>query len=139
MKLAGFNFTKIVGERSNIKFEELKINSTLDLKEIKEISSDLIKTKEDLLGVRFFYSIEYSQKVAKIEFEGNIIISLDSKQAKEILKEWDDKKVKSSFKEAIFNLILNKCNIKALQLEEELGLPIHFKLPSIKIEEPKKD
>jgi len=38
---------------------------------------------------------------------------------------------------AITNIILQKASIKALELEEELGLPPHIRLPSVKLNEEK--
>ena len=72
---------------------------------------------------------------------GNILISVDPKKGEEILKDWKNKKLNDGMRLVIFNSILSKANIKAIQLEEEFGLPIHFKLPSLKgskKEEPSK-
>jgi len=35
----------------------------------------------------------------------------------------------------LFNFIMNKCNIKALYLEDEMGLPLHIPLPKISTEQ----
>ena len=45
----------------------------------------------------------------------------------------EEKKIPEKFKEIIFNSIFRKCNLKALQFEEELNLPPHLPLPSFKI------
>jgi len=139
MKLAGFNFTKIDAEKKKDSYKDLKVETKIDILEIKEVNSDLIKSKEDFLGVKFIYTINYDPSIANIEFNGNILLALDPKKAKEILKEWKKKKFSQEFQLTVFNLILKKSSIRALQLEEELNLPSHFRLPYISSEGLKKN
>lgn len=136
MKLMGFNFSKISIEQTGKRKPETKIKTNLDVIEIIDAKSDVLKSKETILVVKFEYSINYTPDYAKLEFEGNIIISLESKEAKIVLKEWKKKKMSEDFKMKLFNIILMKSNVKALQLEEEMNLPYHIPLPSIK---PKKE
>jgi len=35
----------------------------------------------------------------------------------------------------LFNIILKKSTLKALQIEEELNIPLHMQLPSLKKQE----
>jgi len=32
---------------------------------------------------------------------------------------------------SLFNIILRKCHVKALELEEDLNLPLHVQMPSL--------
>lgn len=137
MKILGFNFNKINTEKFLDKIENLKINTKIDVSEINTIKSDFLKTKEELLGINFNYDISYDPDFAKISFAGKIIFSVESKKAKEILKQWKDKKMPEDFKVILFNVILRKSNIKALQLEDEMNLPLHVSLPSLKKQEKK--
>ena len=132
MKLMGFNFSKISIEQTGKRKPETKIKTNLDVIEIVDAKSDVLKSKETILVVKFEYSINYTPDYAKLEFEGNIIISLESKEAKIVLKEWKKKKMSEEFKMKLFNIILMKSNVKALQLEEEMNIPYHIPLPSIK-------
>ncbi len=132
MKVLGFNFNKISIERFPKKAEGLKINTDISILGIDSVNSDLFKTKEEFLDVRFSYKINYDPDYAKVEFLGDIIVSLDSKDAKEVLKEWKDKKFPEDFKIFVFNVILKKSNLKALELEDEMNLPLHLPLPSLK-------
>lgn len=131
MKIVGFNFSKINIEKINSQSNNLKLNTNINVEEIKELKSDILKTKDQMLGVAFEYTINYNPDFAKIEFKGNILVSLDQKRSKEILKKWKENEIDQDFKIDIFNVILKKSNIKALQLEEELNLPLHIKLPFI--------
>ena len=139
MKLVGFNFTKISAEREKNLKENLSFNTKIDISSIEPFKSDFFKTKEDIFSIDFIYTISYNQDLAKIEIKGNILLSADQKIVKEIIKNWKDKKISDDFRIFFFNLVLKKANIKALQLEEELNLPTHIPLPSIKRETPKKE
>ena len=134
MKLLGFNFSKIHIEKLKDKVEGLKISNKIDVSEITEAKADMLKLKEEVLAVKFNFGLDYEPEMAKIDLEGNLILSLDSKRAKDVLKQWKDKKMPEEFRLPLFNLILRKCSLKALQLEEEMNLPIHFQLPSLKVQ-----
>ena len=135
----GFNFTKINVERIGGSGANIKVNTTMDISDITKADIDFLKVKEEVLVVKFKYGIDFEPKFAKIEFEGNIIISLDQKQAKNTLKEWKDKKVPDEIKLFAFSIILRKANVKALQIEDEMNLPFHIPMPKISRESNEKN
>jgi hypothetical protein len=135
MKLIGFNFTKISVEKINNLSKDLKIDTSINIESIDEVKNELLKSKDSFLNLKFNYKINYKPNIALIELSGNLAISVDSKLGKEILKDWKNKKIKDETRIILFNAILKKSNVKALQLEEEMNLPFHFQLPSLK---PKK-
>jgi len=137
MKVVGFNFKKISVERLGEKVENLKINTKIDIPDIKNLKSEFIKTKDELLQINFVYTVDYEPNFAKIEFTGNFVIALDQKDAKDILKQWKDKKMSNELRINFFNIILRKSNIKALELEDEMNLPLHISFPSLKLEDQK--
>ena len=137
MKLLGFNFTKIQVEKHKDRVEGLKIGTRIDVSEIQEAKAGMLKTKEEILAVKFSYGLDYEPEMAKLDLEGNLIISLESKKAREVLKQWKDKKMPEDFRTTLFNLVLRKASLRALQLEEEMNLPIHLQLPNLKIQEKK--
>jgi len=132
MKSVGFNFNKISIEKFSDNFENLKINTNIDILKIKEIKSDFIKPEEKIIVVEFNYIIDYDSKIAKIEFFGNILLTDKSKNIRDILKKWKNKKMSEDFRINIFNLVLRKSNLKAMQLEDEINLPLHIPLPLLK-------
>jgi len=139
MRLIGFHFDKINVERFKDKIDTLKINSKIDISQIKKIESDIFKTKEDIIEVKFSYDIIYEPDFAKIELKGNVLLAIDSKMAKEILEQWKNKQISEDFKVTVFNIILRKSSIKALQLEDEMSLPIHISLPLVKKQNTEKE
>lgn len=127
----GFNFDKISIERFLDNIVDMKISTNIDVSDITKLDSGILKTKEELLSVKFNYTIDYQDNIAKIELTGRILLVLEPKQAKEVLKQWNDKKISDEFRIPLFNLIFRKANIKAIQLEDEMNLPIHIPLPKI--------
>ena len=108
MRVIGFNFTKLLAEKLEANRNQLKINAEIDISEIKSIKTDIFKTKDDLVEVKFKYVVEYNTKIAKIELEGSIVFSLVQKLAKQVLKGWKKKKMREDFKITLFNIILKK-------------------------------
>lgn len=133
MKILGFNFTKIQVEKFKDKVEGLKIGTRMDISSISEAKADILNTKDSILAVKFKYGLDYEPKFAKLDFEGNLLVSVEEKIGKDILSQWKSKKMPEDFRLKIFNLILRKSSLKAIQLEEEMNLPIHFQMPSLKI------
>jgi len=131
MRLMGFNFTKINIEKSEDSGENLKINTHIDIFSIDKADIDFFKGKEELVAVKFKYDIDYDPKFAKIRFEGNMLISLDLKQIKDLLKKWKNKEIPEDIKFSIFSIIIRKVSVKALQLEDELNLPFHIPMPRL--------
>ncbi|NMB66987.1 hypothetical protein GYA25_02935 [Candidatus Woesearchaeota archaeon] len=132
LKILNFSFKKISIEKYKEDFKELKIQNKLDIISITPIKNSLLKIKEDLLNVKFSYILDYNPEIAKLEIEGNLFIAVNPKDYKSILKDWENQKLDDQLKFSLFNFIFKKVNIKALNLEEELGLPFHIPFPSIK-------
>ncbi|MEK6917493.1 MAG: hypothetical protein AABW51_00955 [Nanoarchaeota archaeon] len=135
MKLLGFNFTRINAERNSTNFKGVNINTKMDILDISEAKADIFNSKESLLNLKFSFSLNYEPDFAKIFFEGNTLVSVDPKISKEVLSTWKDKNAPEAFNLFILNSILRKSTLKALQLEEELGIPLHIQLPSLKKDE----
>jgi hypothetical protein len=53
--------------------------------------------------------------------------------------EWKKNKVPDEIKLLVFNFVMTKCNLKALQLEEEFSLPPHIPLPKLTPESERKE
>ena len=135
MKIIGFSFTKISVEKFNEINKELKVNTNIDISTIKELKSNILKTKEELLGVNFTFTVNYEPNFAKIITGGNLIVSVEPKLLKEILKQWENKKMPEDFKISLFNIILRKSSLKTFQLEDEMNLPLHLPMGSFRKED----
>jgi hypothetical protein len=132
MRVVGFNLSKITAEKLKDSAESLKFNTKIDIPSIAPFKSDFLKSKDELLAVEFVYTVLYEPEFAKIEFKGSIVLSVEPKVAREILKGFKDKISSDDFRVFILNIIFRKANIRALQIEDELGLPPHIPLATLK-------
>jgi hypothetical protein len=129
MRIIGFNLMKISIERKDQIEKQLKISQNIDIKDITKEKFPI--SDEEALKINFNFVIDYGGDFAKIEFKGNVIILPEKDESKKILKSWKDKKFTEEFRVPLFNFIMAKCNIKALNLEDELSLPPHIQMPRI--------
>jgi hypothetical protein len=135
MRIVSFNFDKINIEKITDTNKELKITTNIDISSITKTKSELFNDKEDLIQIKFIYLVNYEPNFAKIEFNGSMFVTLDSKDSKELFKKWENKEIPEEIRLFLFNVILIKSNIKALQFEDEFNLPIHIPLPRFSKEE----
>ena len=134
MKIIGGNFKKISIKKYKEITHPIKINTNIEIKDVRKTELDLFKGK-DLFTFDYLFRIVYEPDFAEIEFDGGLLVLIeDPAILKEVIKEWKNKQVPEDIKFVLMNIIFGKCNLKALQLEEDLGLPAH--LPSPKITKP---
>lgn len=137
MRLIGFNITKVNAEKFSNNIKELKIENNIKIDDITEAKTDFFKKEEGVIGVSFTYLLNYNPGIATLSFSGSLLFLVDQKQAKEIISQWGDKKISDEIKFPLFNFILRKTTIRALELEEELDLPLHITFPTVT--KPKKE
>jgi hypothetical protein len=132
MRLVGFNLTKIHAEKNPNFQGKLEINTNVTVPSIEKHKLDI--SKEEAVKVDFNFDVSYKE-LGKVELSGQIFMILDSKSLKEILAHWKDKDAESveKMRVTIFNIIIQKCSLKALSLEEEMGLPPHVQMPSVSL------
>lgn len=132
MKIIGFNLLKISVEKKEKAQEKIQVSQNIDIKNLEKEKSPF--SSDELLKIHFNFTINYSEDFAKLEFEGFIIIIPEKDEIKKFLKTWKEKQIPQEFRAFLFNFIMNKCNIKALTLEDELNLPFHLPLPRVQNE-----
>lgn len=129
MRVIGFNFEKIGIERKKNLTGKLEIKSNL---QIESIEKESIEIAGETLKFSYIYSINYEPGFAEILFKGTVVaLPEKTEDIKQILKNWKKKKIEQNIKLPIFNFIISKCNLKALQLEEDFSLPSHIPLPRL--------
>jgi hypothetical protein len=145
MRVIGFNFTKISAEK--LEGKTASISTDIKFDDISKDEIEMLK-EEDVLKVLFSFDINYSKDKeqkkkdkeedlsGKVEFKGTIVLSVSKDESKDILKSWKKKELPVPFKIALMNLILKKCTVKALDLEDSISLAPHLPLPNIA---PKKE
>lgn len=132
MPIVGFNLNQISAEKSNKITGKLNIKNDLAIKGIEQEKIALEKS-EEILKFNFEYIINYEPNIGKIAITGNILYMDEPKKIKEILNDWKkQKKLSKELAPRILNTILSKCNIKALNLSQDINLPPHIKMPFVK-------
>lgn len=131
MQVIGFNFKKIQAEKKNLSKDKLTIDSNVNIQNISEEKIEAVKDKP-VLKFDFNFTVNYKPDVAEIKLQGMVLLMVEKDQSKMIFKKWKNKEVLEEIRVPLFNLILTKCNLKAMMLEEELSLPTHIPLPRIK-------
>ncbi len=128
--IIGFNLKRALVERKEEIKGKIEIKSNIDILDIKKESINLSKEKE-VLSFLFNFTITYEPKIADLNFQGNVLLLVEPAESKEILKKWKKKQTPQNIRVVIFNTILTRCNIKALELEEDFNLPPHLPLPKL--------
>jgi hypothetical protein len=137
MRIIGFNFRKVSAERKKEIKGKLEIKTHMDIEKIEKESLDIAG---EVLRFSFVYEINYDPNNAKISFEGTVLMKSDKKEdMAKIINEWKKNKVPDEIKLLVFNFVMTKCNLKALQLEEEFSLPPHIPLPKLTPESERKE
>ena len=142
MQVIGFTFRSISAEHN----EEFKtppsISTNIEFSNITKEDLPLLKD-QDALRISFEFSVIYfppeeKTEKSKIEdtknkiiFKGNVLITTTKEEVKGILKSWKKKEIPSNLKIPLFNLIIRRCSTKALDLEDQLGLPLHIPMPQV--------
>ncbi len=125
LRLAGSKILKIEAERNPEFSGQVTMETNIKLQEVESI-----KEVKDTLKAAYTFEVNYAD-LGKVKIEGQLFIKTTSKVAKELQKSIKDKKYDSPENIAITNLIIQKASIKAFEIEEELGLPIHIRLPTV--------
>lgn len=140
MAVFGLNFKKILIERKSHEQGKLNVAMKIDIQDIKPVKNSPMKDK-DLLNFEFIFDLKYlleKKEIADLSFLGTVLYITEKESATAILEEWKKKQIKEDLKILILNSVMTRCNIKALEFEEELNLPPHLKLPFFQKKENKK-
>jgi len=130
MKILGTSFSKVSIERKNLSKGKMTLKADLKIEDIHEEKVSF--SDKPTLRFDFSFAVNYEPDLAVISIKGALLTLDDKGVSKEIMKEWKDKKFSHPEKIGILNHIMTKCNLRALQLEDEFNLPLHVALPKIK-------
>ena len=132
MPVIGFHLTKISVERKDRITGQVNVKTNLKISDVKE-EERIAEVAKDMTSLRFDFEfkIDYEPKAANLLFVGHVLDVEKDEDAKKILKNWKNKKIDDELRLRISNHVWLRCNIKALLLEEEIGLPIHLPLPRL--------
>ena len=132
MSVVGFNFDKMLIERTNPIKGNLSVKNDMVIKEVREEEVFIGSKKEKALKFIFEFSSKYEPDVAQIILIGHVLYMADSKETKDIMNKWKkEKDMPQKVAAQVLNTALIKSNIKALHLSQDMNLPPHIRLPTI--------
>jgi len=138
--IVGFNINKIKIERKKKLVKGMKIKYNMDISKVYEQDLTLPAPNQNILGLDFVFTVDYDPEIADIEINGTVSYMMDKGEFGKILNLWKKtKKLPKDISVPVINVILDKCNIKSLELEQDLSLPTHLPMPSIDIGGEKND
>jgi len=129
MRIIGFNLTKISVKKKEKIIGQLTVNQNIDIIDIKPEKIEI--SENEALKVYFKFIIDYSDDSAKLEFEGIVLTLPEKEELKKFLDSWKDKQLPEDMRVPIFNFIMNKCNVLALNIEDDMALPYHIPMPRL--------
>tara|TARA_Y100000310_G_C20622970_1_gene784331 strand:+ start:847 stop:1257 length:411 start_codon:yes stop_codon:yes gene_type:complete len=132
MAVIGFNFDSIQAEKTNKIQGKVNIKYNVGIKSLTKEKVD-ISSQDEVIKFNFEYKVEYQPNIGHITLKGHTLFLESKKKVKEIIDTWEKQnKIHAEIMEKVINSVLEKCTIKALNIESDLNLPPHMKLPKIK-------
>ena len=132
MPIIGFGFDKIDAEKLAKLSPNISIKTDLGVTALETDEIQVGSDKKEILRVHFEFSVEYAPKVGKIVLGGYLLYTDSPKALSDLQKKWKKKEnFPMDFIMPVINEVVRKCNITALSLSQEVGLPPHLKMPKL--------
>lgn len=141
MPIVGFNIKKIDAVKEGALKQGMKIENNVGVTEIKEEGLTLPNgTSESVLKVSYSFNANYTPNIGHVKFNGEVVYAGGKEEMDKILGNWKkDKKIDPELMTLFMNFIMLRCNIKAFVYAQDVELPPHLKLPSVKANLGKSD
>ena len=140
MNIIGFNFTKINAVRKRTVLGGINITNNISLKDIVETQIGIGDAERKTIKISFVFSSEYTPDMAVLSFEGDVLVLLERKLAEDVAKNWAEKKqIPPAVAQRVMNHVLDRCNVQAMILARDLGLPSPIPLPQVNVQVPKSE
>jgi hypothetical protein len=134
MPIVGLTFTKLSAERKADIREKVNISNNITVTNVEDSQLPFGGQKQDGLKISFQFVSSFEPSVGNIELNGNLLYIGDAKQLKDVTKNWTkDKKLPTEIMKHVLNAVMNKCNIQALIMSKDVGLPPPVPLPQVNV------
>ncbi len=134
MPIVGFSFTKTVAEKKTDIREKINISNNITITQVEESPLPFGIQKQEGLKIYFQFISSFEPAVGTIELNGNLLYLGEAKQLKDVVKNWNkDKKLPTEIMKHVLSAVMNKCNIQALILSKDVGLPPPVPLPQVNV------
>ena len=136
--IVGFHYTKLSIERHQPLQGKLSVRNDLNIRDVKEQPLTGVKGAYKTVAFQFVFTVTYAPHVADIVITGDVYYAATPKQIEETLSTWKSKKkVSADVSLDVLNYALQKCNIRALEMAQDLNLPTHIPLPKVNFQQKK--
>lgn len=130
IKLIGSKITKIQANR-NPDFEgTIKLETNVNISSIDSYKAN--DANIETIKVIASFVVDYHD-LGKIEIEGQLFFTGDKKDLATIKDNFNKKQYNKPEMISIMNIVLQKFSLKAFEIEDEFGLPVHIKLPTLQM------
>jgi|TARA_B100002003_G_scaffold250789_2_gene291550 hypothetical protein len=132
MSMLGINFSKIEAERKSPVRGKISIKNNIAIKDVKK--QELKIQNQESVKIEFEFVAKYEPDIGNITIKGDTVIVDTPEKIKEVLDQWKkDKKLPEDLLAQVMNGLLSKCNIEAIVLGREVGLPPTLNMPKVKV------
>lgn len=132
MAIVGFNFDKILVEKTNPIKGKVQVKNNMAIKDVEKQELIFGKKKDEVLKFSFEFSSKYDPNIGLISIKGHILFLQEPAEIKKIMSSWKkNKTIPQDIMTHLLNTVLVRCNIKALIFSQEVNLPPHIRLPTI--------
>lgn len=140
MAIVGFDFRKMSAEKNDkSKGGKISINNNVTVKEVEMAEASIAGKGQKLLRYSFEFKSEYKPDLGNIKLEGEVLSLEEGKKAEELEKSWKkDKTLPPEVMQSVISTALNKCNVQALILSQQVNLPSPIPLPKVEAKAGKK-
>lgn len=136
MTIIGINLTRINAERKEAPKEKVTINNNISIKNLEKKDLAVGTAKQDAIRFMFEFKSKYEPKFAEIGIDGDVLFLSTAAEVKRLVEGWKkEKKVPKEIMEQIMNAALNKCNIEAIIISQQVNLPPPVQLPKLEIKQ----
>lgn len=133
MTMVGLNFTKISGERFGAS-ENVRVESNVAISNIVE--AKMPDPKKSILKFQFLFTAKFEPNIGLTELKGELIEIFDKELGNKIVEGWTKgKNLHKDVAPRVLNVILAKCNVEAIIMSKELGLPSPIQMPKVEIKD----
>ncbi len=138
MPIVGFNFDKLLVDKKKTLKAPIKVDTGMKILDVKKEEIVVAGKKDSILKFDYEFKVEYNKNQAEVVIGGNLVLAEDPKIIDDVYNQWKkEKKFDPKITQAVMNNVLMRCNIKALLLTQEVGLPPHIRLPLVQPSAPK--
>ncbi len=132
MSIVGFNYTSISAQKTKDIDKKVGIRNNIVVKNVAEHKLPFSNPEDKALKISFEFKSEYSPNFGSIDILSDIFVVKSKTEFARILNEWKkDKRLPADLVPQYFSFILRKCNLKAMNLAEDLNLPSPYPMPKV--------